>query len=95
MGGERGKIINSPPAKEELEVVCPVTTPPLAPPCQEGNECKPLRGHFNLMKTNTKKIKVRWDPKEFPIEIIRKKRILEHFRPRELKRYHRWAFFDF
>ena len=47
------------------------------------------------MKTNIHKIKIRWDLREWPAEMVRKKRMLEHLRRRELKRYHRRAFFDF
>jgi hypothetical protein len=47
------------------------------------------------MKTYTKKIKERLDLRDMPVEIQRKRKVIEHLRRRELKRFHRWAFFDF
>lgn len=34
------------------------------------------------------------EPFRFPVEILRKLRILTHLRRREVKRLRRWAFFD-
>ncbi len=45
-------------------------------------------------ETKPRGVRLAWENEKFPVEVLRKLRCFAHLRRREVKRYHRWAFFD-
>ena len=50
--------------------------------------------HATMHDTKAHTLKEAGDAIRFPVEILRKLRMLTHLRRREVKRLRRWAFFD-